>query len=683
MQKLQLYIEGERVDLFEDETVSITQTIQNIKDIDKVFTDFSKTFTLPASKKNNKIFKHYYNFNIDIDFGFDGRVKKSATIELNSIPFRQGKIKLEGVNLKNNKPNAYRITFFGNTVVLKDLFGEDSLSALPFADSNNEVYSPSRIQNALQLDPKTNDVIAPLITHTQRLFYDSSTGDSSKTAGNVFYHTQSSANAFHGVKWSDLKYAIRLDVIIKAIETRYGIVFSNDFFVNTNAPYYDLFIWLHRKKGDVESASGFNASVINGWVATSLGDTETQMASSSILRVQGNPLKYPSYSLTLSPNVSTAYSVSLQLNGIEVYNTGTVSNNVTINQSDFTIAQGDYTAFISSNADIAFSSIEWDINYRPTGAQFFSNTYTTTGTYQHNNVFNFNINQQIPEMKVIDLLTSVFKTFNLTAFVDKNTNEITVKTLNSFYSGGNSYDITKNIDSDSSSVDVALPYREINFEHGDTKTLLAKQHEQLFGKGWGKTEFTNNGEKLDGSIYNVKTGFSQLKNERLIDVNGASNTDIQYGFFVDDNQESYYGMPLLFYPVRQTSSTQISFLTNDTTKVPLTTYNVSSNSVSLSSSVSGANINFHAETNEYGGLEDPVDNGFTDSLFEVYYRNYITSVFNPANRLTKVTAYLPLRIFLNYTLADRFVISGNSYKINSITTNLQTGKSEIELLNDL
>jgi hypothetical protein len=46
-------------------------------------------------------------------------------------------------------------------------------------------------------------------------------------------------------------------------------------------------------------------------------------------------------------------------------------------------------------------------------------------------------------------------------------------------------------------------------------------------------------------------------------------------------------------------------------------------------------------------------------------------------------AYLPLKILRNYTLADRFIINGNSYKINSINTNLETGKSDLELLNDL
>ena len=56
MQKLQLYIGTERLELFKDETVSLTQTIQNVKDIKKIFTEFTQTFSIPASKTNNKIF---------------------------------------------------------------------------------------------------------------------------------------------------------------------------------------------------------------------------------------------------------------------------------------------------------------------------------------------------------------------------------------------------------------------------------------------------------------------------------------------------------------------------------------------------------------------------------------------------------------------------------------------------
>ena len=96
MQKLQLYIDSDydlnvttyqRVDLFKDETVSFTQTIQNVKDIAKIFTEFTKTFTIPASPTNNKLFRHYNNF--DITNTFDARNRVDAKIELNNIPFKK------------------------------------------------------------------------------------------------------------------------------------------------------------------------------------------------------------------------------------------------------------------------------------------------------------------------------------------------------------------------------------------------------------------------------------------------------------------------------------------------------------------------------------------------------------------------------------------------------------------
>ena len=110
----------------------------------------------------------------------------------------------------------------------------------------------------------------------------------------------------------------------------------------------------------------------------------------------------------------------------------------------------------------------------------------------------------------------------------------------------------------------------------------------------------------------------------------------------------------------------------------MTTYIIPSNSVYLNPATGKDNINFNVEVNEYTATQD-----FTDTLFRKYYQNYILSVFDPTNRLTKVTAYLPLNILLKFNLSDRFIVNGNSYKINSINTNLQTGKSDMELLNDI
>ena len=155
MNKVVLYIKDadnvfQAVDLFEDETISVTSKIQDIRDISKVFTDFSQSFTLPASKKNNKVFKHFYNYFI-LEGAFDARKKVDARLEINYIPFREGKIFLNGVKMKENKPFAYNITFYGNTVTLKDLLGDDELESLTWLDNFRYDYTSPNTKTRLNM----------------------------------------------------------------------------------------------------------------------------------------------------------------------------------------------------------------------------------------------------------------------------------------------------------------------------------------------------------------------------------------------------------------------------------------------------------------------------------------------------------------------------------------------------
>lgn len=676
MQALQLYINDVRVDLFDDESVVLTQTIQNVRQFDKVFTDFSKTFNLPASKTNNKLFKHYYNF--DIINGFDARKKVNARIELNNTPFRIGKIKLEGVDLIDNKANLYKVTFFGNTVTLKELFGEDKLNSLTSLTSFNKEYSASNIVSDLQLDSTTNDFIVPLISNSRRYYYDSATTDlidfssgdaSPKGGGNLYYVF----DRYQGVYYKDLKYALRVYKIIEAIEVKYNITFSNDFFNSSNTPYYQLFLWLHRKKGYVESLDNTISSIVDGWTGilppNPPNDTLTYMSSNSVLKVEGNPQNYTAYSLELQTASVNKYRALIFRNGELVFRSAEVTGNLIIDENDFTIQQGEYTVYIEGVLNINYSSIRWDIEYEAVNIDTYINS-----SYTYNAIFVFDIPQQVPEIKVIDFVSGLFKMFNLTAYIEND--EIVVQTLDNYYAGGNSYDITKYVEVDKNSVDVALPYREISFVYSGLESFLAKDHEQRFAKKWGQINYTD-GEVLDGDTYKVELPFSQMKYERLLNVVTGLKTQIMYGWMVDDSEDAIVDKPLLFYPVTN-SGTPISFVSDSTTNTSLTTYNVPSNSLELSSGGSLDNINFFNEINEYTS-----SNLFSDTLFEVYYKSYMQSIFNSKNRLTKVTAYLPLNIMLNYKLSDRFIIKGNKYKINSIKTNLITGKSEMELLNDI
>ena len=89
-----------RVDLFGDESVSISDSILNIRDISKVFTPFSQQFNLPASKTNNKLFRHYEN--TDVLNSYDARFRSDAIIKLNGLDYKKGKIQFKSVKLKDN-----------------------------------------------------------------------------------------------------------------------------------------------------------------------------------------------------------------------------------------------------------------------------------------------------------------------------------------------------------------------------------------------------------------------------------------------------------------------------------------------------------------------------------------------------------------------------------------------------
>jgi hypothetical protein len=529
--------------MFKDESVSITQSIQNVKDIAKIFTEFTKTFTLPASKTNNKIFKHYYNF--DITGGFDARTKKDATLELNYLPFKKGKIKLEGVDLQNRRPKSYRITFFGNTVTLKDLLGEDKLSALTELNTLNEVFSNSEIRSALQRNPASNDVVVPIITHTKRLYYDS--GDNSQNTGNLYYQSGNK----HGLAWNELKYALRIHKIIEAIEDRYDITFSTDFFNTSNDAYYDLYMWLHRKKGVVSSGSQIDTFTeqVDGW---SIGAGTTTPSSATPLTTMDSTFALLTnattpvliFSLTLQRSSSNPYEIKIYKNGVEIYNESNITstNKVILLTSDYS-GFSLYTVSLEYSTAFTFSNIIWSTQKR-VGTTNVTTTHST-GSYILTAASEFVITEQTPEIKVIDFLTGLFKMFNLTTFVEED-GTIYVDTLDNFYANRKSistaYDISEFIDVKSSQVNVALPYREVSFSYEDTDTFLAATHNQLFNQEWAKTNYSqtdDDGNIVDGSLYNVVAPFGHPKYERLRELYRKAITLLPYIYKPLRNNQLY------------------------------------------------------------------------------------------------------------------------------------------------
>tara|TARA_R110001592_G_scaffold68434_2_gene209677 strand:- start:2454 stop:5117 length:2664 start_codon:yes stop_codon:yes gene_type:complete len=218
--KSDIYIGGTKLDQFKDESATVVSNVLDISNIEKNLGDYSKTFTVPASKNNNLLFKHWYNANIDNQF--DARVKVDGRIDIDGMPFRIGAFRLAKVNVKNQRVSSYTINFFGNFVSLKDILGEDELKDLSFLDNYSHTFSYNNVKTGLQSSLFAGDVKYTLASG-KRYYYNSNNSlDETPQMSNIDWDGISGGNSSNGVNYQDLRPSLRLIRIIEAIEQEYG-----------------------------------------------------------------------------------------------------------------------------------------------------------------------------------------------------------------------------------------------------------------------------------------------------------------------------------------------------------------------------------------------------------------------------------------------------------------------------
>lgn len=765
MQRLQLYIQDryddnklKMVDLFDDETVEITSTIQDVKDIGKVFSDYSQSFTVPASDTNNKIFRHYYNFNI-VEGAYDSRKKVQAEIHINYTPFRRGKIFLVGVKMKMNKPYAYELVFYGNLVSLKDLIGEDELPILssePSINSLNHTYDNATVRGGfstgISYNGDTSALIYPLITPEKRLFYHS--GSLAFNPDGNLYVDGDSDNSGRGLQYTDLKPAIKCRYIIDAIESKYGITFTDDFFEDSDA-FSNLYMWLSREKGNIVDYTGavelgndevaittlksftqdtlqdMNSTMVNDLLEISvrkvglLGVFKLHDVFCEITTIDSNNTS-PLTIKAIDVVTNQVLGILQTTNGENTRYEGSAGENARIlrlSENSFTEDRDYKIKFIVEQRDVAVSftaKVRHQIIRRRDRKILSYQLHDASGGSTIAPTYTLDLSYHLPKMKVIDFLTGLFKMFNLTAYYiddygDAEFGKIKVAPLDNFYQDAinnplkGMIDIDKYLDVTEHQVNAAIPYSSIKFSYEETDVLLMSEHLASFGEVFGDSEYKptvtiENGvvrPAFDmGKPYEIKVPFSHFKYERLLDLSDNSDTLIQWGYAAggefdttDDtppkgNYDTRQVKPLLFYGIRETNLPDaIAFRNGDNTTTSITDYWRPSNSNEDGNTYTppAYSLNFDIEYDEWQGKiydgTDPDIPETSNSLFKLFYKNYIESAFNAQKRLFIVTAYLPPNILVNYRMNDQIKIQDKVFRINSITTNLNTGKTKLELLN--
>jgi len=702
-----------RIELFKDEEISITSSIQNFRDLGKIFTDYSQTFTVPASAHNNKIFKYWFDSEVgatsldiptDVDGAFDHRISYYSFIEIDTIPFRFGKLLLKGTKKVNNKIESYSIDFKGNLVQLKERFKDDKLNSLAYIedgarisyyDELNHLYDLATVQNRIDSNG-TDDILYPIIGTKRKLYLNSGTPaqDISNTAGRLMFN--------------EIFPAIRVSKVLEYIQGAYGITFEGAFIESQT--FSKLFLYLKNqdeftikpeqikvdfttKDADTLVEETFGGAFIA--TATGFGFNDLDLTSDNLTLnnffiddFYDPPAWYPPttgvtlttlnrvINLKVTPSSSNPYNIFVYRNGVLFTSRlAVVGLSITNVLSTFAnpLPADVYTFYISSEIGISFTTeLEKRTWLRKfwQGESWDETQVLTAQSSSQTTVSNIDIKSFVPDITVLSFMEGLIKMFNLMVIPITETS-FYLQPLPDYYLDGVNHDITKYVNTESNEINPPQLYKRIEFKYEKSINVLNEAFRGLFNKEYGDLNFENQNSAFS-ETYEVKLPFENFMFER------ETGTDFITATIFDKDLNAYVPKPSLIYSNGAQPITPNIKISDGTTTNNMDSYIRFSNELELASTdlTYVQSLNWGAEISAWF-----LDINFS-GLYDKFYSGYIENLFNQRTRILKLKANLPTSLLCLIKLKDKIIVSNKRYIINTMTPELTSGDTTFELILD-
>ena len=315
---------------------------------------------------------------------------------------------------------------------------------------------------------------------------------------------------------------------------------------------------------------------------------------------------------------------------------------------------------------------------------------TATGINQ--SAASYVISHRIPRVRVTDWLTGIWKMFNLTADVQQDAqgrNIIVVDTLDNYYNrSGRTLDITEWVNSQEYEIEAPIYFNPIIFKYREPRTYTAKEffeeNRDTRKYGYGSISYDSTDAGFDFQLpfneYTVGLPFEQIVLNGITDeADDTFNSNIVYGWIVNESRNPTSPAPIIHYAENVTPTASILGRDNMNMPVEITQYNALTKSLIIDNR-EVQSLTFSVENNErltYTAGESVVTER---TLFNTFYSNYISTVFNKRARIYTYNARLPKYILTSLTLADTLVVGNSFFRINTMEADTSTGRALLELI---
>jgi hypothetical protein len=725
-----------KLNLHKDESIPMKYTTKDLQNLSKIFSPYSLSFTFPADSKNRAAFGFFGDtdvIKINPDNKFITKIYTNGNINL------QGFIQLEDLDYDNFRPTDFTGSFATSMSNLAERIGDDLIADLP-EDRVGIDWTPANVFSLMSSKRSTTvdgvplTYFVPLISNNRVWNFDLNFESALKD--NVAYDALVDPLSTGVIKSSELRPVMSFSTIIELIKKKYNLDVVAP--LDDRKEYTELVVLCSNESmyspEDTQLTIKTNMGgrfhyddKHEGGVGTKKYTPTTDLINNSFHVTKNtnnnNWTKYFTLRTTFTGVIITGGSTEPKVN-LKIKRVGTdevlASKSFDLNGTEFFCElqildeflindEIDFYVTAQFNQPTVWSNCEFRIWYRyydgKTGA-FSRRVYATYANESKPNDNSADVSgtavdlfRSLPEIKVVDFLTSYFKLFNLSVFdtspKDDRLYWLTpgdVKTNGLVYSRAE-VDYTPYISSSKFKKSVPNEFNYYNFKHAESEYRSNIDFLAATGLEYGQVKhpLIKPAKPIE---FSVETIFSLMVPVLLA---GSNEIITYYGFdgdapeILDTGESRYapnYGELAIFYSVGNTSL-------NDVLGVQSSPPGGGVINAPLSSYMKLQPINTEANTIAFSILKE-LGIEYPESLFKRYYQAQTERLLDPNVLSQEFTLELPPdEIYLNeattiqgsgetpkgFRLQNDVILKEDKFSILDATIDITTGKTKIILLN--
>lgn len=652
------------VDLFDDESITLTRQVKDFQDVQSAKTDFTQQFNIPSTETNDPIFANYFEENIA--FGdWNPYLKLNATIYVHGLPVFYGCVELTGVTYKNGLPHQYNVVFYGQAKNVFTEFGEDTLMDVDWSAFNHDI-TYANITDSWDQNLLGGNILWPVVDWGSNFVYSKTYKGPNTIA----------SSTYGGVAMSQLRPMIKFKTMIETCFSNYGYTLSGSLL--SSDAFTDLYCAPMSYAGPYQDTIPYaNCDITMPPTAFGTPSTYTMQYTKLPLSVEvsdpDNVFDNATYEYTapktgwyrydfnanitiLTPNATfgNRFQFALMVNNNATSFTGTQSTVGNFYQSYYVpltagdkVSVGYYSPF-GGTLDAQFECVE-----APFGADTMQLEWI------------------MPPTKVADFIGGVLKAYNA-VLVPVSETEYAMHNIDDWYSAGDTNDWTKWIDvTDITHEKMRIPAK-VSLTHAEGLDLANQKIISLYGRRFGAVEYAPRVDFVDEPL-EVETIFNIPVPSLMRETNDVGSTigitDIQMVAMLDkDAQSVQHPLMLAYYTGNKAVTYPWYFETIQQTTFPtLSTYSA------YPTTTSSYSLTYGLETTISGDMA-------TNTMYMVFWQRYLSRLYSSRSRVVYMTAIIPVGEWLNLSLNDTIAVSGNYYKINKITYDMLNERADLELI---